>query len=421
MQHIELSKNLDIFSLKNWLDDLRANVPLKLSLGAFTITAFAFNESGYMPAFAMLLGFLTLIKGPQFLFRKAGKLPPELVLLNIWLIWAVFTGLFVAKDHELLYSGLRSLVLMIAFLNLLYLVISYDPKLVKIVIMSLFLSGMINYLAIQFGFQPEEFMGKERLYGLTSNPNSLGVKTVYATFALFLTYPFLKLRASFRLLFLLVIFVVFFSIIISSGSRKAFISFIFLLGVYLFISNANRKNNLYFTIGAIKLLLFAPFLYYFSTLLLEDTIMVQRFLEFNTSGGLESNIRTDMVRFGLELTLDHPLAGVGLGNYKAYSPWGMHSHNDYIESLTNTGIIGFLLYQSAWVITILRAIRLVKVTNLPLNRFYMAMIVVGILLVKVIGLGQLTYIQPSGMILIMTFASYTWLIEKNISKKYWSL
>jgi len=95
-----------------------------------------------------------------------------------------------------------------------------------------------------------------------------------------------------------------------------------------------------------------------------------------------------------------------INNYSVYSPWNMYSHNDYIESLTSTGIIGFTIYQSVGIITIMRSVKLLYACSDHDNRFYFAMIILGVLLIKIIGLGQIIYAQPSGMIILAVLANW---------------
>jgi len=65
----------------------------------------------------------------------------------------------------------------------------------------------------------------------------------------------------------------------------------------------------------------------------------------------------------------HPLVGVGLGNYEAaYPDYGLvswpralgHAHNDYLNVLAETGVVGLSGYLAGWAVTVwwtLRALR----------------------------------------------------------------
>lgn len=75
---------------------------------------------------------------------------------------------------------------------------------------------------------------------------------------------------------------------------------------------------------------------------------------FNSIGDLKANSeRLLLWQSAIHMFLDHPLTGIGAGNFKqvyqkqyisplAKEPGLMHAHNDYLHSLAETGIIGFL-------------------------------------------------------------------------------
>lgn len=55
-------------------------------------------------------------------------------------------------------------------------------------------------------------------------------------------------------------------------------------------------------------------------------------------------IRDHMLRDGVRLWLERPFTGWGIGRYGDISGWRTYAHNNYIELLTGTGVIGLLLY-----------------------------------------------------------------------------
>lgn len=71
------------------------------------------------------------------------------------------------------------------------------------------------------------------------------------------------------------------------------------------------------------------------------------------------DVRFDITKQSLNLLYEHPFFGTGLGTYglvspkvishplAAYGVWWHHAHNDYLELLTDTGIVGFCLWMAA--------------------------------------------------------------------------
>ncbi|MBF0432862.1 MAG: hypothetical protein HQK83_16375 [Fibrobacteria bacterium] len=50
------------------------------------------------------------------------------------------------------------------------------------------------------------------------------------------------------------------------------------------------------------------------------------------------------IKYWPQLTIKQKLIGDGFGSFKKYSGWGIHSHNSYIESLFNFGLLGIFLF-----------------------------------------------------------------------------
>ena len=74
--------------------------------------------------------------------------------------------------------------------------------------------------------------------------------------------------------------------------------------------------------------------------------------------GSSAYARNDMIKFGLSMFSDRPLVGYGLDSYAQLSPYGTYSHNNFIEILFSSGIIGFAFYYSGIVISIIQLFRL---------------------------------------------------------------
>src|SRR5690606_10390196 len=147
--------------------------------------------------------------------------------------------------------------------------------------------------------------------------------------------------------------------------------------------------------------------------IIEGTVLEQRFESLEEKGGIESDIRFHMYKFGLELFTDYPFFGVGLNNYREYFYSGQYSHSDYIESLTSTGFFGFILYQSFFLIAIFRGLKALKSLTNRKIRFYVAMSVLTVIVLKVIGLGIILYTSPATMIIMICVVSYLHFLSKK--------
>lgn len=77
-----------------------------------------------------------------------------------------------------------------------------------------------------------------------------------------------------------------------------------------------------------------------------------------------------------DMASDHSLLGVGLGNYEAaYARYGLpswpralgHAHNDYLNLLAETGVVGLTCYLAAWGMIGWLTLRALRQSNLILN------------------------------------------------------
>lgn len=410
MQSSIIYQAIDSFIWK----ELKENFFLKISLLIFVIIVFNFNESGFMIYAAFLLGLAFSFKSPIFVFRKDFKFPIEIKLLNYWILWSAVTGFFVAINFDNYLDGLKTATLTIATINLFFLILSYDLRLIKFVFFGVFISGLLQFLAIQFGFQSEEAIDKVRQQGLAGNPNSLGLKMVFASFAAIIALKGINKYRILALLIVSVFLIIFFNIILDSGSRKSAISFFVVLSFSIASFLSNRYDR--FDIKRIVIIvgIIGSIVFLLAPILIEGTVLQERFDKQEENGGLEGDIRYKMYTFGYQLFLDNPLFGVGFDNYREYFTSKLYSHSDYIESLTSTGLIGFILYQLPFFIVIARAVKMSGNLFDKKIRFYAIMSFVGVVVIKVIGLGIILYnTSPSAMIIFASISTFTFYLKND--------
>lgn len=92
---------------------------------------------------------------------------------------------------------------------------------------------------------------------------------------------------------------------------------------------------------------------------------VQRFFQF-FEGDYDSDTsaltRLELIKAGWRMFQDHPIIGVGLNQYRHYvvnfgGPRNTYAHNNYIEVLASTGLLGFVLYYGVVFATCWKAYR----------------------------------------------------------------
>jgi len=384
------------------LKSLKKNFFLKLTTFAFMIVVSGFNTSGLMPVFGIAMLVVALLYGPTKIVLNFKAIPLELKLLNIWVVWALITGLLVSSNIEFFFAHFSTTATLILALNVVYLIMVYDPSIIKAFAVALIITGIIQFLAINLGWQNAEHIGKEREYGLEGNPNSLGLKMVYATFGLFFLFGH-KVKKIIPLIFIATLSVVFFQIILLSGSRKSVISFGVLVVTLIAITLVNSQKNISFGKLLIYLLPVTIAGVLIAPTLLEGSIVAERFNALEEGGGIEGDIRYTMYQFGLELFYDNPIAGVGLNNYKEFFYTGQYSHSDYVETLASTGLVGFVIYQSAFLVLIFKSLKgFLKKGIDKGSRFNLGLSFSGVVLLKIIAFGIILYTSPSAMLIFIS-------------------
>ena len=143
------------------------------------IIACAFNTSGLMPISGLLLLIVSFFYNPAKIILNIKAIPLEIKLINLWALWAFITGIVVSINFDVFLTQFLNFLSLLLSINLIYLIYKYDSQIIYFFFIAVFLTGIIQIMGINYGFQSDEFLLKEREYGLENNPNSLGLKMVY--------------------------------------------------------------------------------------------------------------------------------------------------------------------------------------------------------------------------------------------------
>ncbi len=195
--------------------------------------------------------------------------------------------------------------------------------------------GMSNIVGLQYDIATDR-MDDENL-----NANTLAYFLLYSTVSVFILAEVVNkvsLTIIFRLLFWLM-FPIAFWVAIYTASRQTIITAMPLLLalVYVrYIRGTNRSHSiLILTIVALAILAFLPRI---------ESIYEGSYLKQRTELDLQEDSRTKLLIDATQVGLEHPLTGVGPGNYVMYSYNKHFSHCTYTELLANCGIPGLVLY-----------------------------------------------------------------------------
>ena len=205
---------------------------------------------------------------------------------------------------------------------------------------------------------------------------------------------------------------------LGTGSRKVIV--LVVLGILLlFISNKSTKLKKSRKIGKyifIVMMLFA--IVYIASLPIFSGVFsrMQSLMNFFTGNGevdYSTILRHKYIKAGLNQFLETPVLGIGINNSQyitlKVSSFATYLHNNYIELLACTGVIGFCLYYILFVYLIIKLLKLIKTEN---KMATISLIVLIIMLI--LDYGMVSYYSKSTYIYIL----FVMLIAMDKEKLY---
>lgn len=242
----------------------------------------------------------------------------------------------------------------------------YDKKKAEFYTKAVVLAGLCLMIRVLVEF-PIASWGMVRLHNASLNSNSIGLLLAVSTLCAYHLYKITTKKVYLIAAFPFIITILF------TGSRKAFIGIA--LGLvflwWLHIENKTKK------IAMIPLAFIAILVLFYLALNIPSLYNVIGYrIEgfFNIFGDAvitDMSIiqRSEMINVGYKLFLQSPLFGHGVDSYSSISGFGTYSHNNYIELLSDIGLIGTLWYYSIYIYNIKRIIKIVRLKDRQVNLF----------------------------------------------------
>ncbi len=177
----------------------------------------------------------------------------------------------------------------------------------------------------------------------------------------------------------------YFAMFLSGGRKYIIVPLIFLYVLFFFKQDKyGRKHSIKYTaIIAVFIVLVwylimeVPMFYNTIGYRMEGFFAL---LEGNTTAADSSSvIRERMIEIGFEKWLHSPIYGYGFDSFKyynqAFTGHFYYSHNNFVEMLFNTGIIGFVLYYWYYLYTMMKAWKAKKTVLMPIRALAVALII----------------------------------------------
>lgn len=371
------------------------------------------------------LGGLLIISSLN-LYRKNGVrssffMSQEMKMLLAWVLWAAITGPLVATEMELLwFGGLRQGVQVSVLALSVYSISFFRGELaLKAVMFGLLVGGIIQILSIVCGGGVLVVSGvSERALGLTRNANGLGIRMIWAFWAVAMLWPYHRHGKGVALVKIcLALFIPLLAVVLlMTGSRKSLFVFIFVVSAWLWYPLAPR-DMLQATLW--KIALIACILIFGGSVgdyISQNTLAGQRMVDHvenaNSVEEMEET-RVGLYKEGIEMVGKSPVWGVGINQFRALSLSGMYSHSNYMEPLATTGIVGFILYQGIFFLPLWRARKLSKRIRWEEVVYQLKVIQIACVAVLLLGFGSPFYTSTTVIPVLAVFSAYTFKIKRD--------
>lgn len=329
-------------SVRSALVAMRKPEVFVFSLYAATVP---FNQVVFIEGYGTVVRYLLLLaigmlSIGHIIIRRGHILRPPLSAW-IWVAFVVLAGTSViwASDPDATVRGVSKLVGLL-FLYLLATTRPWRDTEYNVVIWSVVLGGSIAAILsirsfilvehIKLISRARLFLGEERI----ADPNHLAISLLLPfIFAMWLS---LSSRGITRVISIVSVSVLG-TCIVMTGSRGGLIGFLYAVSFFLFryivLMKRRRKSNM--LMGIILIAMIFALIFMFS----RQELIARYDVNLLTEASLSS--RLDIWRQGFSMLMEKPLIGYGYNNFLKITGW--LSHNIYLQSFAELGLIGGLL------------------------------------------------------------------------------
>ena len=284
----------------------------------------------------------------------------------------------------------------------------------KLDLFAVFLCGVYVLLFLNTGDLADERLGQDQGPDSVWNANDIGLKMAigYAICA----YYYLKNKKNSVLLFplaLVLLVVAFFS-----GSRKVLFIIILFTAFLMVARSKGTKKVLFFFLatafvfGSYWAIMNVPILYEIIGVRIE--LLVAGLTGGDGGSSLEK--RSFMVLSGLEWFLNRPWLGYGIDSFRALfgnlTGWEVYAHNNFIELLVDTGIVGLLLYYSLTAYIIKRLWK----PALHDKELLALVLLIYTIISTIMDYAMVSYVQETTIFRLMYTARYSQIINGGVYK-----
>lgn len=279
-------------------------------------------------------------------------------------------------------------------------------------LIAVFLCGIYVLLFLNTGDLANERLGQDQGMESVWNANDIGLKMAIG-YAICVYFMLKKNKGSFYLFpFILILLIVAFL----SGSRKVLFLLI-MFSAFLMVARSKGTKKMLMFVSA-TILLIGSYWAVMNIPILYDIIgrRVELVADWLAGGDGGSSIkeRSLMVFCGWEWFLDRPWLGYGINSFCVLfgrlTGWEVYAHNNFIELMVDTGIVGLLLYYS---LTIYILIELWKPALRDKDLLALVLFIYT-LLSTIMDYGMVSYVQEVTIFRLMYTAKYCQIVNERV-------
>lgn len=325
------------------------------------------------------------------------KLPQEVVVWLAIIIWSLI-GIPSIKSQGLFEAGIYSIVqtgILMAAISLITIYTgSFKPAAYGFIV-----SGLLHLMMGILESGSLSLDSVTRVEGLTGNSNGFAFRMLLSIFSIILLWKSFKKKIV-KIGFLGIISFLVYAIV-ATASRKAYLAVIIFFGLWFLILYREKVKNIFALI--IPIFIGGIIVFNVNNYIVGNSNLGSRLQKVDN---IEDENRYLLYVDGFEILSRHPLMGVGLGNFKAYSKLGKIAHSDLMEVSADLGLVGLFLYLLFYFKIISKALYISKM-SLSNDVKYQMKIIYSILLVYfLIGLGRPHFIDIISMLFLSSIIGY---------------
>jgi len=311
--------------------------------------------------------------------NKAGRKLPfnwGLLCLLYFSIYSLISFAFLAYDlpGESIIN-----IMMIYVLSYILLRIVDNIRAFDMILLGISIGLLVGYIMNIVSPPIDEFGNTSRFYGTLGNANLFALMINFCISFILQRYPLYS--RTWKNIVLVFVVISAYEVMMSGSKMGLLMYLINILYLIFYIRVIKNTTALVF----ISIVIVSLSGYFISNFMVDNSEAFARFKYLqDVFNGNRSYSDSDMLRYNLaikgwEMWMQKPFLGWGYGAFLFVGGYGYYTHNNMIESLVNTGIVGFILFHAGLVQLVVMAYKsnIHKRSNIIWTCFFCLMVLVS--------------------------------------------